>query len=184
MVNRTRSPAKNRTIWRENKKVRKAKVSPTSTSKSRIDGYLSQMVGYVLYVVTLLPSPGLPFPSLDIPRLICASLALPDSQRLCRMAGRGSDVSPHPILLRTRQADFGGIPLSFAPTSFIAWRRFAVAVAVFSLVGGTSSHSSPTPCLLTSLARVHPPRGRQRIAPITWLHLMLISAILLQSPES
>ena len=48
MLNKTLSPEKTRTLWTENRRAHKAKVSVTSRSKSKTDGFLLQMVGYVL----------------------------------------------------------------------------------------------------------------------------------------
>ena len=52
MSNRTLSLVKSRNIWIEIKRVHKAKVSVTSRSKSKTDGYLSQMVGNVSFLYT------------------------------------------------------------------------------------------------------------------------------------
>lgn len=52
MLNRTLSLVKSRTLWTENKRVHKAKVSVISKSKSRTDGYLLPMVGDVSFCVS------------------------------------------------------------------------------------------------------------------------------------
>lgn len=67
MSNTVLSPAKSRIIWTEKQKVHKAKVSVTSRSRNRIDGFPSPMVGHVLY-----PPPNTVHSS---QHLICPSLA-------------------------------------------------------------------------------------------------------------